>query len=66
VSKSNLERIRAVRSTLSLKFNVGLYTPLIGFAAAITLHLACKLVIIPAFEIEIDYCSIASWIEVLS
>jgi hypothetical protein len=37
-----------------------------GFAAAITLHLAYKLVMIPALEIEIDCCSIASWIEVLS
>jgi len=37
-----------------------------GFAAAITEQRAYKLVMIPALEIEIDYCSIASWIEVLS
>ena len=26
---------------------------------------ACKVVTIPAFEIEIDCCSIASWMDVL-
>ena len=43
-----------------------MYVPLIGFAAAITEQRAYRLVIIPALEIEIDYCSMASWIEVLS
>ena len=56
----------SVRSTLSLKLRLVLYVPLIGFAAAITEQRAYRLVIIPAFEIEIDYYSIASWIEVRS
>jgi hypothetical protein len=58
--RSNLERIGSVRSTLSLKFKVMLYVPLMGFAAAMTLHLACRLVMIPALEMEIVYCSMAS------
>lgn len=66
VSKSNLDRIGSVKSTLSLKFLFDWYTPPIGFAAAITEHLACNDVTIPALEIDIDYYSIASWIEVLS
>jgi hypothetical protein len=65
-SISNLERIGSVRSTLSTNDKLGLYVPLIGFAAAMTLHLAYKLVTIPAFDILIDYCSMASWILVLS
>jgi hypothetical protein len=56
----------SVRSTLSLKLRLVLYVPLIGFAAAITEQRAYRLVIIPAFEIEIDYYSMASWIEVRS
>ena len=44
----------SVRSTLSLKLRLVLYVPLIGFAAAITEQRAYRLVIIPAFEIEID------------
>jgi len=43
-----------------------LYRPLTGLAAAIIAHLACKVATIPAFDIEIYYYSIASWIEVLS
>jgi hypothetical protein len=39
---------------------------LIGFAAAITEHRALRLVTIPALEIEIDYYSMASWIDVRS
>lgn len=42
------------------------YLPFIGLAAAITEHLAYRVATIPALEIEIDCCSIASWIEVLS
>ena len=57
---SNLERIGSVRSTLSVKLSAVLYVPLMGLAAAITEHLAYRDVTIPAFEIEIDYCSIAS------
>lgn len=37
-----------------------------GLAAAITEHLALKEVTIPALEILIVCCSIASWIEVRS
>jgi hypothetical protein len=50
----------SVKSTLSAKDNYELYFPLIGLAAAITAHLACKLATIPALEIEIVYYSIAS------
>lgn len=63
---SNLERIGSVRSTLSLKLKALLQFPLIGLAAAITLHLAQSEVTIPALDIEMDYYSIASWMEVLS
>ena len=63
---SNLDKMGSVRSTLSVKLRAVLYVPLIGFAAAITEHLAYKDVTIPAFEIEIDCYSMASWIEVLS
>ena len=44
----------------SLKERVELYLPLRGLAAAITEHLALRVVTIPAFEMEIDCCSIAS------
>ena len=57
---SNLERIGSVKSTLSMKLSALLYVPLIGLAAAMTAHLAYKVVTIPAFEIEIDCCSVAS------
>ena len=42
------------------------YSPYIGFAAAITEHLAFKLVWIPAFAIVTVYCSITSWMATLS
>lgn len=38
----------------------------IGLQAAMTVHLACSEVTIPALEIEILCCSMASWILVLS
>jgi hypothetical protein len=63
---SNLDKIGSLNSTLSLKDLSGLYVPWIGLAAAITEHLARNDVTIPALEIEIDCCYIASWIEVLS
>ena len=63
---SNLDKIGSVKSTLSWKAIYESYLPPIGFAAAITLHLAYSVVTIPAFEIEILYCSIASCIDVLS
>ena len=63
---SNRDKIGSVSSTLSLKVREESYLPPIGFAAEITEHLACKLVTIPAFEMEIDCCSIASWIDTRS
>jgi len=50
----------SLKLVLSLKLFVYIYRPLIGFAAAITLHLAFKVVTIPAFDIEIVCCYIAS------
>jgi hypothetical protein len=37
-----------------------------GLEAAMTEHRACRDVTIPAFEIDIDCCSMASWIDVRS
>jgi hypothetical protein len=37
-----------------------------GFAAARTLVLEFRIVVMPALAIEIVYCSIASWIATLS
>jgi hypothetical protein len=48
------------KSTLSAKDNEELYRPWTGLAAAITEHLALKLATIPAFEIDILCCYIAS------
>mgnify|MGYP001807879495 CR=1 FL=1 len=63
---SNLLNIGSVRSTLSWNDCYESYLPPTGFAAAITLHLACSVVTIPALEIEMLYYSMASWIDVLS
>lgn len=38
----------------------------IGLQAAMTVHLACREVTMPALEMEMLCCSIASWILVLS
>jgi len=43
----------------------GLYFPLARLAAAMIEQRACNVVTIPALDIEMDCCSIASWIEVL-
>ena len=40
--------------------------PPMGLEAAMTLHLALRVVTMPAFDTEIVCCSIASWIEVRS
>ena len=45
---------------------VALYRPPIGFAAAMMEQRACRDVTIPALEMEMDCCSIASWMDVLS
>jgi hypothetical protein len=42
------------------------YLPWIGLAAARTLVLLFRIVVIPALAIEIVYCSIASWIAIRS
>lgn len=53
-------------STFSAKVLDESYRPMTGFAAAMTEHLALSVVMMPAFEMEIDCCSIASWIDVRS
>lgn len=63
---SNLDKMGSVKSTFYVKDKLVLYLPWTGLAAAITEHLALSVVTIPAFEIEIVCCYIASWIEVLS
>ena len=57
---SNRDRIGSVSSTFWAKGIVELYRPPIGFAAAMMEHRACNVVIIPAFEIDMDCCSMAS------
>jgi len=59
-------RMGSVSSTLSANVNEASYWPPMGFAAAQTEHRACSEVTMPALETDIDCCSIASWIEVLS
>lgn len=63
---SNLDKIGSDNSTLSLNDILSSYLPFYGFAAAITEHLAFNVATIEAFDIEILYYSIASWIDVLS
>jgi len=63
---SNRDKIGSVSSTFCWNGIVGLYLPRMGLAAATTAHRALKVVTIPALEIEIDCCSIASWIDVRS
>mmetsp|Transcript_51737 Transcript_51737/g.172663 ORF Transcript_51737/g.172663 Transcript_51737/m.172663 type:complete len:270 (-) Transcript_51737:1239-2048(-) len=64
--QSKRERIGSVRSTFSVKESDGSYVPLSGFAAAMTAQRACSVAMMPALEMEMDCCSIASWIEVRS
>lgn len=69
--QSNLRRtVNGPFGTLVLTFsenvNDGSYRPPMGLAAARTAHLACRDVTMPALEMEILCCSIASWILVLS
>ena len=59
-SISNLDKIGSERSTFSLKDICELYLPCKGLAAAITEHLARSVVTMPALEIEIDCCYMAS------
>ena len=55
----------SVRSTFWAKEREGSYLPLVGLAAAMMEHRADRVVTIPAFEIDMLCCSIASWILVL-
>jgi len=57
---SNLDMIGGEISTLNLSDLVLSYLPKIGLAAAKTLALAFRVAWIPAFAIEMVYCSIAS------
>ena len=63
---SKRDKIGSERSTLSLKESWELYRPWRGLAAAITEHLALRLVTIAALEIEILCCYMASWMDVRS
>ena len=63
---SKRDRIGSDRSEFSLKESCELYLPFTGLAAAIIEHLALRVATIPALDIEIDCCSIASWMDVLS
>lgn len=56
----------SVKSTFSAKVKEGSYLPPIGLQAAMTVHLACSEVTMPALEMEMLCCSMASWILVLS
>lgn len=65
-NKSNLERIGVERLRFCLRVFFWSYFPNIGLAAARIDVLAFKFADIPAFDIEIVYCSIASCIDVIS
>jgi hypothetical protein len=65
-NKSNLERRAAGRLMFSCGLSFWLYLPYNGFAAAKIEVLAFKEVVIPALAIDTVYCSITSWIFVLS
>lgn len=63
---SNLDRIELWNSIYSAACFRSSYLPKTGLAAANTDVLEFRIVVIPAFAIEIVYCSIASWIATLS
>ena len=63
---SNLESKAAGRLMFSTGEILGLYRPYKGFAAARMEVRALRVVVIPAFEIEIVCCSMTSWIAVRS
>jgi hypothetical protein len=58
--ESNLERIELWKSICSAACFKSSYLPKSGFAAANTEVLEFKIVVIPAFAIDIVYCSMAS------
>ena len=59
-------KIGSVSSTFSERVHELSYRPPIGLAAAMTEHRAWREVTMPALDIEMDCCSMASWIEVRS
>lgn len=63
---SKRDKIGSDRFTFSENVMLGSYRPPIGLEAAMTAQRACSDVTRPAFEIEIDCCSMASWILVRS
>ena len=63
---SKRDKMGSVSSTLSEKVRDESYLPPTGFAAAMTEHRACSEVTMPALEIEMDCCSIASWMDTRS
>lgn len=63
---SNLDRSAAGRLIFSTGDSLGLYRPYRGLAAANMDVRAFKVVVMPAFEIDIVCCSITSWIAVRS
>ena len=65
-STSNRDRIGSGKLTLSANVRDTSYLPPSGFAAAITAQRACSWVTIPALEMEIVCCSMASWIDTRS
>jgi hypothetical protein len=56
----------SVSSTFSEKVFDASYRPPTGLAAAMTEHRAWREVTMPALEMEMDCCSMASWMETRS
>ena len=65
-TESKRERIGSERSTFSANESDASYRDPFGLAAAMTAQRACSVAVIPALAMEIDCCSIASWIDVRS
>lgn len=63
---SKRDKMGSERLTFSENVILGSYRPPIGLAAAITAHLAWRDVTRPAFEMDMDCCSMASWMDVRS
>lgn len=64
--QSNHDKIALWKSIYSAAFFKSSYHPAIGFAAAKTDVQELSIVVMPAFAMEIVYCSIASWMATLS
>jgi hypothetical protein len=54
------------RLMFSAKVLLGSYLPSSGLAAAMTLQRACSCVTMPALLMEMDCCSMASWMDTRS